>query len=165
MIAKMFLICFLVVTTVAFASESLPTALTKLKPRALAPRTDECQLCHIKRVSREIFIPKKNATELEHFEINISHGSLKKNCNDCHDVNNSNKLVSPGTFENTSLLCSRCHSDQYVRWQNGSHGKKMGSWTEDGVYLHCIDCHNPHAVSFKPMEARPAPKPLAHGEH
>jgi nitrate/TMAO reductase-like tetraheme cytochrome c subunit len=132
-----------------------------LQKRPLAPRANECQLCHIKRIHREVFIPSKNNTKREHFEIEISHGSLKKSCNDCHDVNNSNKLVFPATFENTSLLCSRCHSERYIEWQKGIHGKKVGSW-KNNISFHCIDCHNPHSVSFKKMQSRPAPKSIKH---
>lgn len=146
----------------SFALEGDITKLPlNLRPRPIAPRANECQLCHIKRVSREDFIPKKNKTEREHFEINISHGSLKKNCNDCHDVNNSNKLIAPATFENTSLLCARCHTLRFVEWQKDLHGKKITSW-QNSVSYHCIDCHNPHSVSFKKMEAKPAPHPLRH---
>ncbi len=132
-----------------------------LKERPLAPRANECQLCHIKRNHKEVFIPKKNVTVSEHAEIQISHGSLKKSCNDCHDVNNSNKLIAPATFANTSLLCARCHSERYVEWQKGFHGKKVSSWKNNVAY-HCIDCHNPHSVSFKKMEAKPAPKNIRH---
>lgn len=132
-----------------------------LQPRALAPRADECQLCHIKRSSKETFVPKKNKTTKEHFEIDIQHGTLKKSCNDCHDVNNSNKLMAPGTFANTSLLCARCHIERYREWEKGLHGKKITSWQKNVSY-HCIDCHNPHNVKFKPMEAKPGPKNLRH---
>jgi hypothetical protein len=130
-----------------------------LQPRPLAARANECQLCHIKRQHKEVFVPKTNKTSKEHFDIEISHGTLKKSCADCHDVNNSNKLMAPGTFENTSLLCNRCHSGRYIEWQNGMHGKKITSWKNNIAY-HCIDCHNPHSVSFKQMQSKPAPKNL-----
>jgi nitrate/TMAO reductase-like tetraheme cytochrome c subunit len=143
-----FLLFFIFVSTV-YATE--------LKLRPLAQRSGECKLCHIKRETREAYIPKKNVTQREHFEIVISHGSLKKACNDCHDVNNSNFLLSPGTFENTSALCSRCHIERYREWQNGFHGKKITSW-KNNVAFQCIDCHDPHSVSFKKMESKPAPK-------
>ena len=127
-----------------------------LKVRPLAPRSNECQLCHIKRQQREIFVPNKNVTKREHFEIEISHGSLKKACNDCHDVNNSNFLFAPANFKNTSPLCARCHAERYVEWQQGKHGKKVGSWKNTIAYQ-CIECHNPHSVSFKKMQSKPAP--------
>jgi nitrate/TMAO reductase-like tetraheme cytochrome c subunit len=127
-----------------------------LKKREMPPRSKDCQLCHIKRQNQEVFVPKKNATQKEHFEIQVSHGSLKKSCNDCHDINNSNLLFSPATFENTSVLCFRCHIERSAEWQNGVHGKKSGSWKNVTIYQ-CIDCHDPHSVSIKKMEAKPAP--------
>jgi len=130
-----------------------------LQPRPLAARSNECQLCHIKRTSKEVFIPQKNKTTKEHFEIEVVHGNLKKSCNDCHDVNNSNKLIAPGNFENTSLLCARCHIERFREWEKGFHGKKITSWKKNVSY-HCIDCHNPHNVKFKSMEALPGPKNL-----
>lgn len=132
-----------------------------LRPRPLAARANDCQLCHIKRSSKEAFVPKKNQTTKEHFEIDIAHGTLKKACNDCHDVNNSNKLLSPATFANTSLLCARCHIERYREWERGFHGKKITSW-KNNVSYHCIDCHNPHNVKFKNMQAKPGPKNLRH---
>lgn len=129
--------------------------------RNLVPRANECQHCHIKRTNREVFVPKKNKTHKEHFEIEIAHGTLKKACNDCHDVNNSNKLLAPATFENTSVLCARCHIEHFREWEKGFHGKKVASWKNNVAY-HCIDCHNPHNVKFKTMEAKPGPKNLRH---
>ena len=155
------LLIFIVSINFVYSAEVIPTLPTNLHPRPLAARANECQLCHIKRVQREIFIPKKNKTQREHSEIIISHGSLKKSCNDCHDVNNSNRLFAPASFENTSLLCARCHNERYVEWQKGFHGKKVGSW-KNNITFHCVECHNPHSVSFKPMQSKPAPKLLRH---
>jgi formate-dependent nitrite reductase cytochrome c552 subunit len=151
----------LILTIVSFSFVNSNEVPMNLRPRPLAPRANECQLCHIKRTNRENFVPKKNSTKSEHGEIVIVHGSLKKACNDCHDVNNSDKLMSPGTFEDTSLLCSRCHIERYREWQKGIHGKKISSW-QNYVVFHCIDCHNPHDVSFKKMESRPGPENLRH---
>lgn len=134
------------------------THATELKGRSLAPRAKDCTLCHIKRTTRETFVPSKNVTKREHFEIQIAHGSLKKACNDCHDVNNSNQLFLPATFENTTPLCARCHAERVLEWKMGRHGKKIGSWDNSkALQFQCIECHNPHSVSFKKMEAKPAP--------
>lgn len=127
-----------------------------LQKRPLAARSNQCQLCHIKRKHQEIFIPQEEKTKREHFEIELSHGNLKRSCNDCHDVNNSNKLFAPATFANTSPVCARCHIEHYTQWQKGIHGKKVGSW-KNMVSYHCIDCHNPHAVSIKKIQSRPPP--------
>ena len=144
-----------------YSNDITPQPPMNLQKRPLAPRANECQLCHMKRSQHEVFISPKNKTEREHFEIEISHGTLKKACNDCHDINNSNKLFAPATFENTSLLCARCHSLRYTEWQKGMHGKKFGSW-KNNIAFQCIDCHNPHSVSFKKMQSKPPPKPLRH---
>lgn len=129
----------------------------EVKVRPLAPRANECQLCHIKRQTREVFLSPKKVTTKEHTHIDIAHGSLKKACNDCHDLNNSNKLILPATFANTNQICARCHIENYAEWQRGQHGKKTGGWLKNNVAYNCIDCHDPHNVSFKKMMAVPGP--------
>ena len=129
----------------------------ELKFRKLAPRSNECQQCHIKRNQKDVFISSKNITAREHSNILLSHGNAKNYCNDCHDIEHSNKLFSPATFENTSAVCARCHFERFNEWQQGSHGKKVGNWKKS-VSFHCIDCHNPHSVSIEGMQSRLPPK-------
>ncbi len=148
-------IIFLTFVLYPFLSLSQDSGMLMNK-RPLAPRSNECQLCHIRRIAKTVFIPKVNSIAKEHFEINLVHGNLKRSCNECHDINNSNKLIAPASFQDTSILCSRCHIERYNEWKNGIHGKKVNSWKE-AVAFHCIDCHNPHDVAFKKMQARPAP--------
>lgn len=150
----------LVLFSIQFVSANefdLPAG-SKLKERALAPRTNECQLCHMKRSQKIMMLDKVNKTDREHFEIDIQHGTLKKACHDCHDINNSDRLMAPATFENTSILCQRCHQERYREWQYGRHGKISNSWKENIIVYHCIDCHNPHDVRYKQMEAHPGHK-------
>lgn len=128
-----------------------------LKARPLALRVNQCQSCHIQRTHREKFIPDVFSTRREHAEIKLEHAGANLSCNDCHDVNRANALMVPGTYANTSLLCSRCHSDRYKEWIGGSHGKKVGSW-KNSISYHCIDCHSPHSISFKKLKSRQPPR-------
>ena len=144
-------------TTCAFAGESHIT----LKEHPLPARANECKLCHMAKQSQ--FISKKNRTHLEHAQIEAKHGRKILACNYCHDKNNHNLLASrtdfPASFANPSPVCQQCHAEIFRDWKAGIHGKRTGGWTgNERVQFHCIECHDPHSVKFKAMEAKPAPQ-------
>lgn len=127
----------------------------ELNHRLLPPGANECHFCHTSK-SRQ-FIGKKTQTELEHQNKESKHGKIEIKCHSCHDINHSNYLIStlthPADFENSSAVCQRCHADRYRDWRNGIHGKRVGSWQNQTIQYHCIDCHDPHSVKFKSMKA------------
>jgi len=131
----------------------------QLTERELPPRWQECHLCH--PAKQKEFIHKKTTTLIEHKSIRVMHGRFEIMCQHCHDVNFYNYLrsteVGPASFENSSGVCQRCHADRYKDWREGIHGKRVGSWNEGIIQFQCIDCHSPHDVKFKKMEASPAP--------
>lgn len=128
----------------------------KLKERVLPPRHNECHLCHISQ--RSSFISTKVKTKLEHNQVHAIHGKKQLSCNHCHDKGNHNYLKKPATFKDSSPVCQQCHMETYREFVNGAHGKITGGWRpEKKQYYHCIDCHNPHDVKYKEMQARPAP--------
>lgn len=132
-----------------------------LRERPLAKRHDECQNCHMAKNFQKI--PDKKKTQLEHNRSEVRHGGKVISCNFCHDRNNHNFLRSslrtPTSFANTSGVCRQCHPDIYRGWSEGLHGKRVGGWNLRKTQLHCIDCHNPHNVTFQVMKA--AAKPSA----
>lgn len=128
-----------------------------LKPRALPARWNECQNCH--RTKTYEFIPKSKKLTLEHIHIQITHGKKEMSCNYCHNKNNHNFLIQSvgnNDFTKSELVCQTCHSDVYKKWTSGSHGKRIQSWNQQ-VQYNCIDCHDPHHVSFPKMKAVPPP--------
>lgn len=130
-----------------------------LKERALPPRHDKCHLCHLKK--KEPFEPNKFATQKEHNRVEAIHGDVVLSCHNCHDVNRNNYLLSPrspqASFSNTSPVCKRCHAAIYRDWTEGIHGHRIGGWRGEKIQFQCIDCHNPHSVRFKPMNAVDVP--------
>ena len=131
----------------------------QLNPRALPERHNECQFCHTKK-NRAYMSSKTNPT-LEHSEKSARHGKVDMACQSCHNINNSNYLRSStfaeASFENSSAVCSQCHAREYRDWRRGIHGKRLGNWNGEKVQFNCIDCHSPHSVNFKKMEAAPHP--------
>lgn len=132
---------------------------TVLKDRPLPRRSNECHLCHLKKEKR--FMPSAKQPNKEHFDYPLTHGKREISCHSCHDVNNSNFLRSSvsnkASFQNSSPVCQQCHAEQYRKWKKNVHGKRAGSWQGTQIQYHCIDCHDPHSVTFKKMKAVPPP--------
>ena len=131
----------------------------KLRDHKLPERADLCTDCH-KKKDKAAF-PRKGRPSREHGDISNLHGHLQVSCNNCHDQNNSNLLKGTdefkADFKNPSPVCGTCHAIIFQEWRRGLHGKRTSG--VDGIreQLHCVDCHNNHSVTFKKMEASPAP--------
>lgn len=135
--------------------------LVKLKKRQLPENPDECHFCHLKK--KLIFIKGTKRTKREHTDMILLHGREKISCNNCHELNNSNYLTSSkmkrATFDNSAPTCQQCHAAKYRDWSQGIHGKRTGRWNGPRIQYHCIDCHDPHDISFPEMEVKLTPKP------
>lgn len=153
----MMMLSCLLAAALAYAGESG----IKLKEHPLPARANECQFCHMEKKSK--FISKKKQTQIEHLQIESKHGRKILECNFCHDKNNHNFLNSsaefPSSFANPSPVCQRCHTDKYKDWMAGIHGKRTGGWKAgmEREQFHCIECHDPHSVKFKAVQAKPPP--------
>ncbi|MBI2609265.1 MAG: hypothetical protein HYW47_06680 [Deltaproteobacteria bacterium] len=153
-----FFYIFSYITTCFFGVTLYATSI-QLTERPLPKRYNECQHCHLQKQKR--FVPATKKTVREHSDKKLKHGNIEMSCNHCHDIAHRNYLRStpshPASFENSSPVCAQCHEDRHKDWKNGIHGHRIGEWNGNQIQFHCIDCHNPHNVSFKKMEARPAP--------
>ncbi|MGK5084576.1 hypothetical protein WDW37_14875 [Bdellovibrionota bacterium FG-1] len=131
----------------------------QLHERPLPPSYNECQYCHFKRNLQ--FIRGKKKLTLNHTDKSLMHGRSEMSCNNCHDINHNNYLRTTlghqASFENSSPICQRCHADRYRNWLGGNHGKRLGYWNGAKIQFQCIDCHDPHSVKFKKMQAAPGP--------
>ncbi|MFN6960979.1 MAG: hypothetical protein ACK4N6_01945 [Rhodocyclaceae bacterium] len=109
--------------------------------------------------------------ELKEFQ----HGRGRIWCLDCHHTTQRNKLVDnfgdPIDFDQSHLLCGKCHGDKLRDWRDGIHGKRIGEWASDGKkrWFLCVECHNPHNVQqgernrgFAQLQPEPPP-PLPKG--
>lgn len=132
-----------------------------LQKRQVPIDPESCKNCHLTRSAEHRNIIKKIERNHEEKD-NMVHGTLKMACVKCHDRENHN-LLNTGmdnqkiTFENSSPICQQCHGKIFKDWQNGVHGKRLGGWNLQKVQFQCVDCHNPHSVSFPKMKAEPPP--------
>jgi hypothetical protein len=99
----------------------------------------------------------------QHTDIVFDHG-LNNRCLNCHAREDHNQLELYGgelvPLSDSHVLCSKCHGPTYRDWEEGMHGRTMGSWqTDDPAFrrLICIECHDPHAPAFGSIVPLPAP--------
>lgn len=96
-----------------------------------------------------------------HDEIILRHDEEHRWCLDCHDADNRDFLrLASGAhvpFSESYRLCGQCHGEKYRDWRAGVHGKRMGSWSGQKLYLLCVHCHNPHHPRYEPMAPMPPP--------
>lgn len=127
-----------------------------------------CQECHALFESSDT--PAGVEARFQHQDIDLDHGR-NDHCYNCHDQSNRNLLRLHGgkttTFDQSSLLCAQCHGTTHRDWQQGMHGKTMGSWRNEDPRqrrLACVECHDPHSPAFDPFRPLPGPRTLRMGE-
>lgn len=127
-------------------------------PKTITP----CRACHGPEKDFPVNF-KRREDLLVHTNIRLNHGGIRLWCLDCHHPDNRNYLLplSDGKsieFEQSYLLCGKCHGTIFRDWRDGIHGKRTGSWNGAKNYYLCITCHDPHNPKFKPMAPMPPPK-------
>lgn len=127
---------------------------------------ENCNACH------QVFEsdPATTATTDYHTDIQLSHG-MNNRCANCHDTSDHERLVlrdaSTVAFVQSPQLCAQCHGTTFRDWERGTHGKTLGSWdpaSENQRRLSCIECHDPHAPRYEPVEPLPGPRTLRMGD-
>jgi hypothetical protein len=144
-------------TTRSYPSRSLPPepAPVLLPPPPMAPEYWPCSDCH------EGETPNRKVREFEdeHDELELRHGKLW--CFDCHDANEKDMLhLTDGKvleIGESWRLCTQCHGLKLAAWRAGVHGRRTGHWWGSKEYRSCVECHDPHAPLFKPLEPLPPP--------
>ncbi len=139
------------------SEQEFPVPLRPL-PKTITP----CRACHGPEKDFPVNF-KRREDILVHSNIRLNHGGIRLWCLDCHHPENRNYLLplSDGKvieFEQSYLLCGKCHGTIYRDWRDGIHGKRTGSWNGQKNYYLCITCHDPHNPRFKPMAPMPPPK-------
>lgn len=111
---------------------------------------------------------KRRKMKTAHQEIVLEHDAEHRWCLDCHSAENRDKLhLASGElidFTESYRLCGQCHGDKYRDWRAGVHGRRSGNWDGKKTYLLCVNCHNAHSPSFKPLAPKPAPRPPQGGK-
>ncbi len=143
-----------------------------VRPPMLAPDYQagvfsyRCSDCH------KILPPRADDTVramTQHQEIVLKHG-INTWCLNCHHPQNRDAFVDDRggeiPWDQSELLCSKCHGPVYRDWQNGAHGRTNGYWDKaqgEQTRRKCIECHDPHQPPFPPMHPAPGPNTLRMG--
>jgi hypothetical protein len=139
------------------AQQEFPVPYTPL-PKTITP----CRACHGPEKDFPVNFKRREAL-MVHRNIQLNHGGVRVWCLDCHDPKNRNYLLSlsdgkPIRFDQSYLLCGKCHGTKFRDWRNGIHGKRTGYWNGRKTYYLCVNCHNPHLPKFKPIQPMPPPR-------
>ncbi len=154
------------------AADPLPRAgLLPVVPRETVPDPPglrvanlvlECSHCHALFPSD----PEPPRVLYQHDHVRLVHGTIES-CFDCHSIADHDTLeLRDGPvigFAESTRLCGHCHEPQTKDWQAGVHGRTEGAWdAEDEAHarLECVQCHDPHAPAFDPIEPLPGPDAL-----
>ena len=112
-----------------------------------------CDQCH-QGVSPGSLPIKDKTTRRAHWDIDLKHPTIAKNCNLCHEISGELQTINkePVAFNHSYRVCAQCHSSQFADWKGGAHGKRLGGWSGPRIVENCTGCHDPHAPKF---EVRP----------
>ncbi len=151
----------------AWAIDPTPVRHPKLRPEIdLAGFTYRCSDCHKLFKSP----PETTRSLTQHTQIVLKHG-INDRCFNCHHLTNRDAYVDDYGKEipadQPQLLCAKCHGPVYRDWLNGAHGRSNGYWDESRgprERRKCIECHDPHAPPFAPMQPAPGPNTLRMGD-
>lgn len=143
----------------ADSGREFPVPLSPL-PKTITP----CRACHGPEKDFPVN-PKRREALLVHKNVKLNHGGVRVWCLDCHNPDDRNYLLplsdgKPIKFEQSYLLCGKCHGTKFRDWRTGIHGKRTGFWNGEKTYALCVSCHDPHTPKFKPLQPmRPPQKP------
>jgi hypothetical protein len=116
-----------------------------------------CSFCHA-----DLKTNRTRRVVDDHSDIVLKHDEEHRWCLDCHDADNRDVLhLASGErvpFEESYRICGQCHGEKYRDWRSGVHGRRTGQWNGRKGYLLCVNCHNPHQPTFKPLAPDPAPR-------
>ena len=66
-------------------------------------------------------------------------------------------------FDESYRLCGQCHGSVYKDWKLGIHGRRVGQWDGNKLYLLCAHCHDPHNPKFRKIPGLPTPQSPSYG--
>ncbi len=158
----------------AWATDATPVRSPSREPiyRA-AVYSYRCSDCHAIIAERD---PESYRTAVQHTEIKLEHG-INTSCFNCHHQKNRDSLAGDQGVEipwdQSELLCAKCHGPVYRDWQHGAHGRTNGYWDARlGAQSRrrCVECHDPHEPPFAHLRPAPGPhtlrvKPPVAAEH
>ncbi len=138
------------------SEREFPVPLTPL-PKTITP----CRACHGPEKDFPVNF-KRREDLLVHGNIKLNHGGVRVWCLDCHNPDDRNYLLplsdgKPITFDQSYLLCGKCHGTKFRDWRYGIHGRRTGYWNGEKTYYRCVSCHDPHIPRFKSIKPLPPP--------
>jgi hypothetical protein len=142
-----------------------------------------CQACHRKDIGGvtrpapegESFLgtymrspdPEPRILVRMHRDIDLRHGKGAFWCLNCHNTQERNYLMLLNgeviPFDESYRLCGQCHGSVYKDWKLGIHGRRVGQWDGNKLYLLCAHCHDPHDPKFRKIPGLPKPRSPSYG--
>ncbi|MEO5348283.1 MAG: cytochrome c3 family protein [Magnetococcus sp. YQC-3] len=120
------------------------------------PAKANCRSCHGWRTP----VTETRSLGAPHAGLRLRHGRANLWCLDCHLPDQPEMLKSTSAalpFAQAHTACATCHGRTQIAWQEGIHGKRVGSWTGERLILACTGCHNPHNPTIRPLVPQPPP--------
>ncbi len=106
-------------------------------------------------------VPEPRLLKKPHQALESGHGDSPLWCLDCHLEKNPARLrASRGRavpFSDASRSCAVCHAKQVDSWNQGLHGKRLGSWDGPRLVAPCSRCHDPHRPTIGAETPSPPP--------
>lgn len=142
---------------VLFSVQSVFAEVT-IEERKMKLKHFSCNKCHGDFKNDAVDLPLTKP----HDNIKFKHMDSILNCYSCHDKEDRNFLkLHTGEkvdFDQSYRVCFQCHGEKKRDWENGTHGKQIGSWNGDKYKFVCTSCHEAHHPKFRTMKADPGPK-------
>lgn len=162
--------------------EQTPEAIYPVPPPLIYRGLFPCHACHRKAVQdskdpagrEKSFLgkylrapnPTPRILVRNHGDIDLNHGEHQW-CLNCHNKDHRNylKMVNNDiiAFEESYLLCGQCHGVIYQDWKSGIHGRRVGQWNGEKLYMLCVHCHDPHNPKFRQIMAEDPPRLPSYG--
>lgn len=133
-------------------------AIIQIEERQMLLSNYPCVKCHESIKNETPKFPLK----APHERMEFKHMDSINNCYTCHDKDNREQIkLNSGQkvdFNQAYKVCFDCHGEKKRDWENGTHGKQIGSWNGDKFKFVCTTCHEAHSPKFPLMKADPGAK-------
>lgn len=147
---------YLIIFYFVFFNQSF--AATQMEERQMMLKNYPCMKCH-ENVKNDV--PQLPLSK-PHDNLEFKHMSTVMNCYNCHDKENRDLVIlntgEKVDFNQAYKICFQCHGEKKRDWENGTHGKQIGSWNGDKYKFVCGSCHEAHSPKFPMMKADPGAK-------
>ena len=150
-----------------FLADSFAHGQIKIPSRKKKIENYPCKTCHRTGLSKKYAFSPKDLEAIQKIEDHegmiYEHMPEVWDCFLCHHSKKPNSLNlldgTPISYNEVSTLCAQCHGIIKRDWNEGLHGKQIGSWGGEKTRSACTECHDAHHPKFPNMQAVPPQRP------